>query len=219
MSYALALVDFDGTLADSMPYWLSLPVNTLREFGIPQPEGFTDFIRSIPMHEIAEKLSERYPELEAEKPLRERWQAQMAEYYAHDIPLKSDALKLLDTLRAHGLKVFILSATYHELLDPAIRRLDVLSHADGVYSEQECGSKRTAEPYEFFRDTFGVPFEKMLLAEDAPRNLAAAEALGIAGVGVYDESMKEYNAEIRAGAAVYLEDFTDLSALEKLLEE
>ena len=53
--------------------------------------------------------------------------------------------------------------------------------------------------------------------EDAPRNLAAAEALGIAGVGVYDESMKEYTESIRAGAAAYLPDFSDLSALEALL--
>ena len=63
----------------------------------------------------------------------------------------------------------------------------------------------------------GVPYERMLLVEDAPRNLAAAESLGAAGVGVYDESIKEYTEMIRAGAAVYLPDFSDLSALEALL--
>lgn len=71
---------------------------------------------------------------------------------------------------------------------------------DGVYAEEETGSKRTEAPYAFFRDRLGVPYEKMLLAEDAPRNLAAAEALGVSGVGVYDESMKEYTEMIRAGA-------------------
>ena len=34
---------------------------------------------------------------------------------------------------------------------------------------------------------------------------------------LYDESMKEYTEMIRAGAAVYLPDFSDLSALEELL--
>ena len=43
MSCSLALVDFDGTLADSMPYWLRLPVDTLREANLPQPETETVF--------------------------------------------------------------------------------------------------------------------------------------------------------------------------------
>mgnify|MGYP003618444224 CR=1 FL=1 len=35
MAFSLALVDFDGTLADSMPYWLRLPADTLRAAGLP----------------------------------------------------------------------------------------------------------------------------------------------------------------------------------------
>lgn len=46
MAFSLALVDFDGTLADSMPYWLRLPADTLRAAGLPQPEGFAEYIRS-----------------------------------------------------------------------------------------------------------------------------------------------------------------------------
>ena len=34
MAFSLALVDFDGTLADSMPYWLRLPADTLRAAGL-----------------------------------------------------------------------------------------------------------------------------------------------------------------------------------------
>lgn len=217
MAFSLALVDFDGTLADSMPYWLRLPADTLRAAGLPQPEGFAEYIRSVPIWEIARDMGAKYPQLEAETPLAVRWSAEMAAHYAREIPLKPGAKKLLQTLRAAGLRVYILSATRHALLDPAIERLGVAPLVDGVYAEEETGSKRTEAPYAFFRDRLGVPYEKMLLAEDAPRNLAAAEALGVSGVGVYDESMKDYTEMIRAGAAVYLPDFSDLSALEELL--
>ena len=217
MAFSLALVDFDGTLADSMPYWLRLPADTLREADLPQPEGFAEYIRSVPIWEIARDMGKMYPQLEANTPLAARWSAEMAEYYARAVPLKPGAKELLRTLRAAGLGVYILSATCHALLDPAVERLGVAPLADGVYAEEEIGSKRTEAPYAFFRDKLGVPYERMLLVEDAPRNLAAAEALGIAGVGVYDESMKEYTETIRAGAAVYLPDFSDLSALEALL--
>lgn len=219
MPYSLALVDFDGTLADSMPYWLRLPVDTLREAGIPQPDGYENYIRSIPMWEIARETEKTYPQLVEETPLAVRWSARMAEYYAHDIPLKPGAEALLRLLRKHRLRVYILSATRHALLDGAIGRLGVAPLVDGVYAEEETGSKRTEAPYAFFRDKLAVPYERMLLVEDAPRNLAAAEALGVTGVGVYDESMKEYTEMIRAGAAAYLPDFSDLSALDALLRQ
>ena len=217
MKHTLALVDFDGTLADSMPYWLSLPFDAFRHAGMPVPEGFAEYVRSVPIWEIARDMGERYPQLAEEMPLSERWNARMKAYYAHDIPLKPGAEELLRLLRRSGMRVYVLSATSHALLDGAIDRLNVGALVDGVYSEEETGSKRTEAPYAFFRDRLGVPYEEMVLVEDAPRNLAAAEELGVAGIGVYDESMKEYTGAIRAGAAVYLPDFSDLSALEELL--
>lgn len=113
MAFSLALVDFDGTLADSMPYWLRLPADTLRAAGLPQPEGFAEYIRSVPIREIARDMGAKYPQLEAETPLAVRWSAEMAAHYAREIPLKPGAKKLLQTLRAAGLRVYILSATRH----------------------------------------------------------------------------------------------------------
>ena len=103
MAFSLALVDFDGTLADSMPYWLRLPADTLRAAGLPQPEGFAEYIRSVPIREIARDMGAKYPQLEAETPLAVRWSAEMAAHYAREIPLKPGAKKLLQTLRAADL--------------------------------------------------------------------------------------------------------------------
>ena len=86
MAFSLALVDFDGTLADSMPYWLRLPADTLRAAGLPQPEGFAEYIRSVPIREIARDMGAKYPQLEAETPLAVRWSAEMAAHYAREIP-------------------------------------------------------------------------------------------------------------------------------------
>ena len=41
------ILDFDGTLVESMDYWLSLPFVTIKEANIPEPEGFRDYIRSF----------------------------------------------------------------------------------------------------------------------------------------------------------------------------
>ena len=63
MAFSLALVDFDGTLADSMPYWLRLPADTLRAAGLPQPgKSSCFFCPSMRAEEIID-LRERYPDL------------------------------------------------------------------------------------------------------------------------------------------------------------
>ena len=87
MAFSLALVDFDA-LADSMPYWLCLPADTLRAAGLPQPEGFAEYIRSVPIREIARDMGAKYPQLEAETPLAVRWSAEMAAHYAREIPCR-----------------------------------------------------------------------------------------------------------------------------------
>ena len=61
MAYQLALVDFDGTLVESMDYWLSLPYVTIKEANIPEPEGFRDYIRSIPLWEVGAQMEKDYP--------------------------------------------------------------------------------------------------------------------------------------------------------------
>ena len=105
MAFSLALVDFDGTLADSMPYWLRLPTDTLRAAGLPQPEGFAEYIRSVPIREIARDMGAKYPQLEAETPLAVRWSAEMAAHYAREIPLKPGAKKPANAARGGAARI------------------------------------------------------------------------------------------------------------------
>jgi beta-phosphoglucomutase-like phosphatase (HAD superfamily) len=58
-----------------------------------------------------------------------------------------------------------------------------------------------------------------VLVEDAPRNLAAARALGLGAVGVYDESMAPFRAELLAASDVALERFGLFSRVDLVLTE
>ena len=66
---------------------------------------------------------------------------------------------------------------------------------------------------------YNVVTSEMVLLEDAPRNLAAARALGLGTVGVYDESMAPFRAELLAAADLALPDFSDLAPLRAFLEK
>ena len=219
MIYKAALLDFDGTLADSMPCWLDLPRRTLAEAGIPEPPGFQQTIREIPMREIAVWMAGEYPELVRERTLEERWYAMMADSYLHRVSLKPGAEELLDLLREAGLRPAILSATKRPLLDVALDRFGLFSRVDLVLTEEEAGSKRTEAPYRLAAERLGAELAEMVLVEDAPRNLAAARALGLGTVGVFDESMAPFRAELLAASDLALPDLSDLAPLRAFLEK
>lgn len=216
MKYRLAIVDFDGTLADSMPYWLELPIVTLREARIPEPEGFREYIRSIPLWEVGARLERDYPFLLEKGPVTEQWYEHMTENYRRRICLRPGALSLLHLLRREGLQVFLLSATRRGTLNAAMERFGLYSLLDRVYSEEEVGSKRSDEPYRRFARETGIAPEEMLIVEDAPANLRKAAELGLGTVAVQDPSMARWEAQLRR-ADVYLEDLSDLTALRAFL--
>ena len=218
MSYKAALVDFDGTLADSMSCWLDLPWQAFRRAGLTPPENFDELLRSTPMWEVAEQLQRDYPGLSPELPLLDYWLRLMEENYLCRVALKPGALELLALLRRKGLKILVLSATSQPMLNTALSHFGLLRRIDGAVTEDEAGSKHSSAPYDACAGLLGCAREELLLIEDAPRNLATARSLGLGTVGVYDASMAEELPLLRQNAQVYLPDYSDLSALEALLE-
>lgn len=216
MRFKAALIDFDGTLVDSMPWWMGLPRESFRRAGIEPPDGLEKWIHTIPMWELSLRLCRGWPALEADGPLLDQWMAQMKENYVRRIALKDGATGLLDELRARSLKLVILSATERSLLDPAMAAHGLDKRVDLVFSEAEAGSKHTEAPYRFLAGRLGLAMEEMLLVEDAPQNIETAASFGLGTVGVYEKCLEDYQEEIRRRADVYLRDMRDLSPLKKL---
>lgn len=217
LRYKAALVDFDGTLVDSMHAWMDLPWEAFRRAGQEPPEELDAMLRAAPILEVARKLSAAYPMLSPDRPLVEYWLEIMEENYLRRVPLKPGADALLELLRQMGLRIVILSATSQPLLGRALDHFDLTGRADAVITEAEAGSKRTPAPYDRCAALLGLAREDMLLIEDAPRNLAAARALGLGTVGVPDESLAAERPLLLASADVVLPDYADLRPLELFL--
>ena len=216
MAYQLALVDFDGTLAESMPYWLELPFGTMQQEGIPEPEGFRDYIRSLPLWEVGAQMEKDYPFLLDKGPVTEQWYRRMEDNYRYHVPLRAGAVEFLQLLRQQGLKIYLLSATRKRTLAIAMERFHLYDLLDGVYSEEEVGSKRSEEPYARFARETGIPVSDMFLVEDSWPNLETAAALGLGTVAIQDPAMAKWEAQLRQ-ADVYLTNFHDLTPVEAFL--
>jgi len=218
MKISCAVIDFDGTLVDSMPYWRSLPMMTLAELGLPEPEGFRERICTRPMWEVAEYLPTICPSLTKEG-LRDLWDGMMLRNYREKIALKPGCRELMDSLRARGLKLVLLSATRQPYLDGAVDHFVLRDSFDQILTEEEIGPKHDEETFRRLALRTGCPVEEMLLIEDSPANLRSAVSAGVRTAAVFDESKTLWWEEICKETDIHMKDPSDTQPLFALLEE
>ena len=213
MSCKLALVDFDGTLVDSMPYWLELPFVTLKKYGIPEPEGFADRIRGDPMWKVSQQLEAEYPVLRGDRTLRERWDDDMLENYRLRVRKKPGAEALLALLREEGAKVCVLSATRERILSQALAFHGFMPLLDAVFDEANFGSKQKEDTYRALAERCGCRVDEVLLVDDAPFNIKTAAAAGCATVAVREGCFAHQVPELQAAAGLYVPALTETDAI------
>ena len=217
MAIRMILADFDGTLVDSMPWWVELPKVTLRKNGVPVPEDMDMLTRSRPMWQIAAVLTERYPVLGQEETLYSAFMDSMRVNYAENIPMKPGAYAFLRRMKDKGMPVTLLSATNHGLLDPALESYGITPLLCDVITEGDVGaSKRTGAPFEFCMERFGLAAEELLLLEDSLVNIRAARSLGVRCVGVADTTMAADGAELRECTELFLSEGADWEKIDAL---
>lgn len=204
------LFDFDGTLVDSMPTFCRTMLRVLDENGIKYGDDITRIITPLGYSGTADYFITLGLKLPKEKIL-----SLMHEYAREDyrdrIPAKPDVTEVLTTLKARGCSLNVLTASPHEMLDPCLTRLGIFSLFDNVWSCEDFGrSKADPKIYEMAAERLGRRVEDVIFLDD---NLGAdktAKSAGMTVIGVFDESSRESEAELRALTDGYIYNFKEL---------
>ena len=132
------LFDFDGVLVDSMPVWAGVHINMLKEFGVPVPE---DFVKTItPLGNL--KASEYTISLGADISLEDylsRQHTVLSYEYGERIVLKDTVKETLETLKAQGHSLNVLTASPHRYVDPCLKRNGIYGLFDNVWTIDDFG--------------------------------------------------------------------------------
>ena len=127
------------------------------------------------------------------------------------IPAKEGVEKTLKKLKERGAKLCVLTASPHSVLDVCLKRLGLFDLFDNVWSCDDFGtSKADPQIYILAAERMGERAEDVLFLDD---NLGADKTAVSAGMkvcGVYDESSKDYEKEIRAATHFYIRNFKEL---------
>lgn len=210
MKYNTYLFDFDGTLVDSMPTYVSVMLKILDENGICYGSDIVKIITPLGYAGTARY----FKELGIDKS-EEEIVAKMKEYafvqYRDNIPAKNNVIDTLFKLKSEGANLNVLTASPHIALDACLKRLGIFDLFNNVWSCDDFNTtKADVNIYKMAAEKIGKPVDEILFLDDNYNADKTAVEAGMKVCGVYDKSSDEYTEEIKSICHHYVYDFGEL---------
>ena len=205
------LFDFDGTLVDSMPAYVSIMTKILDDNNISYGKDLVKTITPLGFMKTAEYFLN---ELGLDMPMDELTETMgknAIKEYTFNIPAKNNVKETLLKLKDKGISLNVLTASPHLTLDPCLKRLGIYDLFDNVWSCDDFATSKTdPEIYVKAAEKMGVTTEEVLFLDDNYNADKTAKSAGMKVCGVYDKTSEEYVEEMKALCDYYIYDFSEL---------
>ena len=205
------LFDFDGTLVDSMPTYISAMLRILDENNISYGSDIIKIITPLGVSGTAEYYINTLRVNKTKEDLIDLMKNYMLDAYYNTIPAKENVIYVLKELKKRGASLNVLTASPHITLDACLKRLDIYDLFDNVWSCDDFNTtKANPEIYVMAAKRLNKSIDDVLFLDDNLNADKTAKTAGMKVCGVYDESSKEYTDEIKAVADYYIYNFSEL---------
>ena len=209
-----AIIDMDGTLLDSMPFWLNLDRNILRSFGIDLEGEAYQKARMLSNAERIRFYQTEYGVSPTDEEISERYESHLEAFYFHQAQIKPGVVDLLQRLKAAGVRMCVATATPRHYAGGALQRLGLLEYFQFVISCVDVGRGKTdPKIYEEALARLKTPRSATLVIEDAVYAAATAKFSGFQVIGVYDDSFRDRQDELRRVADIHVYSLTEMAAI------
>lgn len=205
------LFDFDGTLVDSMPTYISAMLRILDENNISYAQDIVKIITPLGVNGTAEyyinNLGLKKPKDEVTALMKEY----MCDAYFNTIPAKENVIKVLKELKKRGNSLNVLTASPHLTLDACLKRLNMYDLFDNVWSCDDFNTtKADPEIYKMAAERLNVSVGDVLFLDDNLNADQTAKTAGMMVCGVYDESSGDYVEQMKSANDFYIYNFEEL---------
>ncbi|MBQ9782911.1 MAG: HAD family phosphatase [Clostridia bacterium] len=208
------LFDFDGTLVDSMPTYVSVMRRVLEENGVPFRDELVKLITPFGYVGTAKYYVETLGVEKSEEELIAAMHRYAVEEYTYRVPPKEGLVETMRLLKERGDDLNILTASPHAALDPCLKRLGIYGLFTNIWSCEDFGTtKSDPEIYRMVAKKIGVPIEEIIFVDDNYNADRTAKSAGMTVYGIFDESSREYEQEIRSVTDGYLRCLGELIKL------
>lgn len=205
------IFDIDGTLVDSMGEWGRALTGFLDERGVSYPPDIVKRVVALGLPGIAKYYKEHFPLQESEEELLAYMVCTFKRKYEKEIQPKPGVLHTLETLKARGARLCVLSAGMHVLFDDCVKRLGIDKLLEYCWSSDDFPtSKADPEIYKMVAAKLGVDVSECVMVDDSLAALIPAKKAGLHTIGMYDEFSKDNEEKMREIADEYIYTFEEL---------
>jgi len=204
------LFDFDGTLVDSMPTFVKVMLDVLDKNNIKYTNDIVKIITPLGY----EGAAKYFISLGVKKPLEDlilEMKEKAFNEYAYNILAKEGVINTLIKLKEKGNSLNILTASPQIVLVPCLKRLNIYHLFDNVWSCDDFNTTK-ADPniYKMVAQKLKINTSDIIFLDDNINGLKTAKKTGVIIYGVYDETSKEYEEDIKKIADKYIYNFKEL---------
>ncbi len=209
------LFDFDGTLVDSMPAFISGVLKELEQDNCKYGDDLIKIITPLGFAGTAEYFIKNFGLDISVEDLMQRFKDNMADQYFNHIPAKKNVIKVLRELKERGASLNVLTASPHVTLDACLKRLCIFDLFDNVWScDDFFTTKANPEIYKMVSEKLNVKVEDVLFLDDNLNADKTAKTAGMQVCGVYDKSSDDFVGEMKEACDFYIYDFEELLNIE-----
>ncbi len=205
------ILDFDGTVADSMEIWGRLGISLLEKNNVKYPDSIIRDVTPLGAVGTAQYFKNLGLNMTVEEIIA--YVAKNALYeYSNNIYLKNGAEKFLREQKAKGIRISILSASSEEAIIPCLKRLgadDIFEHI--ITCDKTGMLKSETKIYDYAANLMGLEKSKILYFDDNLGAIKASTAAGLKTVAVYDKSSLSDKEKIMKTADYYIHSFYELT--------
>lgn len=218
-----AILDFDGTIFDSMHVWNKAGERYLFGKGRMPAPGLKERLKALSLFQSACCLKEDYELADSPQEIMAEINALVEEEYFFTVQPKVGVADFLEGLRLRGVRMLIATATERYQVEAALKRCQLSHFFQDILTCTQLGTSKT-EPLIFQEGARRLEsrIPGTLVVEDALHAVQTAVAAGFPTLAVYDafETRQEKLQEL---ADLYLHSYNNLQPvwtyLSKIQEE
>lgn len=216
-----AIFDYDGTVMDSMGMWSTASSNYVRTVLGREPARDLDMvIKTTSLEEGARIFRDEYGAPGTDEEIVQSVLETVTDQYRRTLQLKPGVLRVLEDLKAHGIRMCVATASAREMIEAGNARLGLDKYFEKVFTCMEVGAnKRHPDIYNEAAKYFGTSPEETLVFEDVLHASRTAAEAGYQLVGVYDESSAQDRDGIEPLCRIFLDTYDSWPGIEKLSED
>lgn len=200
-----AIFDVDGTLLDSMPMWDHAGERYLAGLGITAEPDLEKVLFSLTMEQGATYIKEHYNLDRSITEIRQGINDTIRNFYAYEVMPKPGIVELLQYFHERNIAMTIATSTDRCHIEAALKRLNLFHYFKRIFTSSEVGIGKD-HPTIFLQaaECMNTKKEETWVFEDACHAAKTAYQAGFKVVGVYDESSKDVQEELKQFSHLYV---------------